>query len=46
MPQSMQSFCDLLPEQYRSPGLSDVELRIAQERAETIFPPDLSELLV
>jgi hypothetical protein len=35
---------DLVPEEYRGPGLSDSELATAQE-AGAAFPPDLCELL-
>ena len=36
---------DLVPEEYRGPGLSDSELATAQEEAGAAFPPDLCELL-
>ena len=36
---------DLIPKEFRSPGLSEVELAAAQEEAQAAFPPDLCELL-
>jgi hypothetical protein len=36
---------DLIPKKFRSPGLSEAELAVAQEEAEAAFPPDLCELL-
>jgi hypothetical protein len=41
----MQRLAELLPEEYRGPGLSESERRAAEEQAETVFPPDLRELL-
>ena len=35
----------LIPKEFRGPGLSEVELAVAQEEAEAAFPPDLCELL-
>jgi hypothetical protein len=36
---------DLIPKKFRGPGLSEVELAVAQEEAQAAFPPDLCELL-
>ncbi len=41
----MTGLSTLLPEGYRSPGLSTRELDAAQEAAEAVFPADLCELL-
>ena len=41
----MATAADLVPEKYRTPGLSAMELAVAQERAEAAFPDDLCELL-
>jgi hypothetical protein len=42
----VETAADLIPEQYRTPGLSTAELAVAQEQAEAVFPDDLCELLM
>lgn len=39
------SLAELIPEPYRTPGLSGDELSRVQEEAEAVFPEDLCELL-
>jgi hypothetical protein len=41
----MATAADLVPEEYRTPALSAMELAVAQEHAEAAFPDDLCELL-
>jgi hypothetical protein len=41
----MQHLADLIPREYRGPGLSAQELAVAQEASGVAFPPDLCALL-